>query len=183
MNSLPDSHFLTKHSDFRCFMLVQHLLKFELWAIFIPEAMRVDIYELLKTHGNVTFSYFIDPSGEMKETRIKETSYKQVWREGERKLLYALRKFNLFYRFNPFSNPVKELHGVTDFHEVWRKFIPEPFASDRALSTRVGTLCKFKHLTFNVFNCRDPFEKAEGFAIHDYNRHSMQKQTRKYHGI
>ena len=64
MNSLPDSHFLTKHSDFRCFMLVQHLLKFELWAIFIPEAMRVDIYELLKTHGNVTFSYFIDPSGE-----------------------------------------------------------------------------------------------------------------------
>ena len=67
MNSLPDSQFPTKHSDYRCFMLVHHLLKFELWAIFKPEEMRLDIFELLKTRGNLCFNTFMDPRGEMRE--------------------------------------------------------------------------------------------------------------------
>ena len=36
MSGRPDMHFLTKPSDYRCYMLGQHLLKFELWSIFLP---------------------------------------------------------------------------------------------------------------------------------------------------
>ena len=99
-------------------------------------------------------------------------------------MILALRQFNSYYRYSPdrlFRD--ENLIGIRDFHELWKMFVPKPFASDRALSERVGTLCKFKHLTYNVKNVANPFEQADAELVHEYNRHNFHKQTRKHHGI
>ena len=33
--------------------------------------------------------------------------------------------------------------GMNGFHFTWQKIVPEPFASDRKLSARLGSLAKF----------------------------------------
>ena len=42
---------LSRLSDFRCHMMVYHLIQWELFAIFAPEKIRLDLFDLLCIRG------------------------------------------------------------------------------------------------------------------------------------
>ena len=48
---------------YRCFMLARTLIIYELVAIFAPQEISVDIYELFKTRGCLLFNAYCGPNG------------------------------------------------------------------------------------------------------------------------
>ena len=48
---------------YRCFMLARTLVIYELVAIFAPDEISVDIFELLKTRGAFLFNSYCGPNG------------------------------------------------------------------------------------------------------------------------
>ena len=55
--------FLIPRSDMRCNLMLYHLIQWELMAIFAPQEIKVDIFDLLCVRGGGFFQYFVHPTG------------------------------------------------------------------------------------------------------------------------
>ena len=65
-SKLPVGSFLPNRSDYRCNLLSYHLLLWELFAIYAPEEIKIDVFELLKSRGGAIFFNFFIPTGKLK---------------------------------------------------------------------------------------------------------------------
>ena len=79
-------------------MLAFHLLVWELYAIFAPEKIHIDIFELLKSQGCAVFFGFFGPEGKCKQSKNKMlTSKKQTKTDGKSDVHKAILKISSFF--------------------------------------------------------------------------------------
>ena len=155
---VTEKGFLPKVSDYRCHMLTYHLIMWELHAIFAPHEIRLDIMRLLCAHGTVPFNVYIRPAGSINydvsglyifSRPRRECTYDEL--DYLRPIHTAFFRLRRFFRFSHHdTRRAADENGKMNFYEVWKLAIPEPFANDRALASRLECLSKFLMLTFKV---------------------------------
>lgn len=156
------SYYLPDLADMRSNQLSWHLLNWELAAIFAPDEIKVDIFDLLCCRGGAILQNFITPDGKvMRKKRINgdfnagefKSSFKDYYKQSCR----LESRFKDFYRMNKFECRKKTADlGKTKFIEVWNSVVPEAYKDDLVRAERVGTLVKFNLLTYQVKAMRNP---------------------------
>ena len=70
---------LPRMTDLRCHLLVDHLINWELLAIYAPDRMRLDMFDLLCTRGGGVFNVlFLQFSGQLDYKGIYNCGYVDV---------------------------------------------------------------------------------------------------------
>ena len=102
MSLQPDGKFLPKVSDYRCNMLAYHLLLWQLFAIFAPQLIKIDIFSILLSQGCSFFFCYFDPAGKCSPTRnnlFKRRRHPEVWPH-EKLINKVVVKFSAFFHVN-----------------------------------------------------------------------------------
>lgn len=127
---------MPKISDHRCNMLAFHLLWWQLYAIFAPQKMSIDIFSLFLKYGSAFFFAFFDPAGKCTTTKCRLSRRKDERASSdlrlERLMHEVLMKFNFFFHVNK-DEGNRDRHktlGNKDWSEVWRSAVPEAFTHD-----------------------------------------------------
>ena len=68
------SNFLPNQVMYRCYFLARSMLVFELVAIFAPEEISIDPFELFKTKGGLMFNAWCGPTGFAGEALFRFTA-------------------------------------------------------------------------------------------------------------
>lgn len=99
-------------------------------------------------------------------------------------IYHALKRMNGFFRYSKTdSRRVHADEGKTQFYDIFKVIVPKEFTHDRILAQRVGDLCKFVHLTYNVYNSQMPFFSYDRPTSYAKFKRSIHKQIKLYHGI
>ena len=142
---------------YRCHIIARSMLIFELFAIFDPDQIKIDPFELFKTQGGFCFNAFCGPTGFATRTSksygiqfLTAHENYHVYSKKNRKVQEAwvsLQQGLMIAHFKNFKDGNKAFH----FLEVWNKIAPEPQRSDLARALQLEQLFKY-HATFLSFS-------------------------------
>ena len=160
-------------------MLAFHLLQWELFAIFAPQKMRVDIFNLLISYGCSLVFCFFDANGKCTTDRIRLSRKKKDRFCYDMRLERAMRNVTVkfcsyFHNHALQGNKHRKTHfGEKEFNDLWREAIPEPFSSDLNLALRLKNLCKIMHLTYACKDSTRPFQAIDRISESDPTKRLM----------
>ena len=141
-------------------MMAFHLYFFEMTAIFAPDEIKVDIFDLLCSSGGAILRSFIYPCGISNYYKIRSKAKCPLYHipTSMKEISKLQSRFKEFFRFNRYDGRRhKDDHGKTEFFQIWQNLVPEAFKNDRIRAERIGTLIKFSLLTFSVNCFNNPF--------------------------
>lgn len=129
------------------------------------------------------FTVFHTPDG----FQFREKVLSNRFKTRSRHILFiqeAFKRLNGFYRYSR-TDMRRDVQDTdkTDFCDVFRETVPEPFCQDIKLACRMRDLCKFIQLTYHVKYSNKPFEALMRETTKEKYKRSTQKQIKLYHGV
>ena len=152
---------LPRMTDLRCQLMADHLVNWEILAIYAPEKLRIDLFDLLCTRGggflNVLFLQF---DGQLYFKGIFSTNKAAIAATApyNQTVHRALVRLKFWYRaWGDLERQKYKADVKATFFEFWQDIVPFPFSKDSVLAQRISDLLKFKRLTYRIASSEHPF--------------------------
>jgi len=173
------------------------LVWWELCALFTPEEIKVDFFDLFCSRGGAIFQTYCTPQG-LLQTDRKEFRNNFITKRQPSSILFcseaishAFKKFRAYYHTHPkdegrVAKSDHSRHSMT-FFDIWKSVVPAQFHADKERCQILGDLIKFCLLTYSVHSFRhntlnDP-ELRRTISNKMYYRYTVQKQVKLFHGV